>query len=117
ASRRVARRPPSAVRTTTSRTYPGSELACRAARFPSCRVLCTSSLGRQRLLETNDQLRGVTAPVDRYHERADVVGRHDLIRFARNDRGHGDHEVLAEVAPRIAGDGVSHLAHEIAHVL
>src|SRR5512138_92632 len=90
-------------------------------RSPSAAAASTSATIRGRrtlqIRSCSSQLRGVTAPVDRYHERADVVGRHDLIRFARNDRGHGDHEVLAEVAPRIAGDGVSHLAHEIAHVL
>src|SRR6188474_1794745 len=94
ASRKVASTPGSELSTTTSRKCPGRPApACNAAREESCRVLCTTISQRGRggppplgdSLEADDQLRGVAAPVDRNHERADVVGRHDLLGLAGHD--------------------------------
>src|SRR5882724_763183 len=69
------------------------------------------------LLERNDQLRRMTAPVDRYDERTRPWYRRQLVTLAGKHARHRDHELVAEIPPRIAGDGVRDLADEIAHVL
>src|SRR5579863_3713745 len=69
-----------------------------------------------RLLEADHELRGMRAPVDRDHVQARM--RHgDLVRLVGDHGRHRDDEVLAEVAPRIAGDRVRDLPDHIAQDL
>src|SRR6202050_1131923 len=64
-----------------------------------------------------DQLGRVAAPVDRNDERALAGLLRDIGLLARQYARHRDHEFAAEVAARVAGDGVGHLADQVAHGL
>jgi len=53
-------------------------------------------------------------PFDRNHDRARIGGVVDIAVAAVHDRGHGDVELVAEVAARIAGERVGDLADQVA---
>src|ERR1700729_1976703 len=74
-------------------------------------------LARHPLGERHDQFGGVAAPVDGDDEGALPRLLRDLGLLARQHARHGDDEVAAEVAARVAGDGVGHLADQVAHGL
>src|SRR5882672_1187620 len=69
------------------------------------------------LFEADDQLRGVRTPVDRNDEGPHVGRRVHELRVVRDDGRRRDHEVLAEVLARVAGNRVGDLADEVLDVL
>ena len=82
---------------------------------PFCRVLCTGysllySRQTTSCAEWLRQLIGITK------ERV-LSGVATFSGSPGDNSGHRDHEVLAEIAARVAGDRVGHFADQIAHVL
>src|ERR1700722_2556661 len=74
-----------------------------------------ASRGVYRLFQANDELGRVGAPIDRNHVRA-AMRRHHFLEIVRDDGGHRNHEILAEIAPRVPGNRIRHFADEILDV-
>src|SRR5258708_10408017 len=68
------------------------------------------------LLEAHHEFGGVRAPVDGNHE-GSRIGCVDFLQIVRDDDGHGDGEVLAEVAARVSRNRIGNLADQILDVL
>src|ERR1022692_3748692 len=66
--------------------------------------------------QADDELRRMRAPIDRNDVGARVRGA-DLVRIVSDDGWDRNHEILAEIAARIAGNGVRHFADQILDVL
>src|ERR1700731_4678576 len=69
----------------------------------NCREVMRAAEPATCLFQADDELGGVGSPVDGDHVRAGVR-RRDFFQIVRNDGGHRNHETLAEIAARVAGN-------------